>query len=127
MLTEQKVVEINNKLVGILNEYELTDYELVLILSQLLIYSGHSITKKNIDLDSVSWDDLYQAYYTDNNDNDIGLGLILNGASMTSALPEDVLNQIKGDVTANQGVKNDQVSSTTKVSQESSSASVGPN
>jgi len=124
MIERKKVVEGINNCIAVLNELELNEYELITALSQILIYSGHSITNKKIDLKDLSWDALHHLYFTDNSENDIGLGIMLNGATMMEALPEQALNNIKGNEIANQGDSNvDSVSSTAKISQENSSTS----
>lgn len=114
-----KIKEAHNKCVSILNESDLTNTELVVTLAQLLMRAGQAITKKDIDIREIKLDDLYKEYYANNNDNDIGLGLILNGASIMEA----IMN-INGNATANQGDLNDNsLSTTTKISQKNSSTS----
>ena len=112
-----KIRDAHNQCAEILNDSDLTSSELVATLAQLLIYSGQAISEKSIDVRDIDLRDLEKDYYSDNKTNDIGLGLILNGASIMGALSSN----IKGDVTANKEIHNDnQVPTTTQVSQESS-------
>jgi hypothetical protein len=115
-----RITKAHNQCAQILNNSDLTQTELVVTLAQLLIYSGESITKKEIDVRDLDLEELEKEYYANNKENDIGLGLILNGASIMGAIS----NFIKGNVTANKENHNDnQVSTTTKISQKNSSAS----
>jgi len=116
----EKIRNAHSQCVDILNESNLTKNELVATLAQLLIYSGQAITNKTIDVRDMNLRQLEKEYYANNKENDIGLGLILNGASIMGALDTN----ITGNVTANKENHNDnQVSTTTKVSQENSSTS----
>lgn len=113
----QKITDAHNKCIEILNESDLTKTELVATLAQLLIYSGQAITSKSIDVRDIAFADLQKEYYANNQDNDIGIGLILNGASIMGTL-----NSINGDVTATKEIHNDnQVSTSTKIPQEDGS------
>ena len=116
-MEEVKIKSAHNTCVEILNQSELTDEELVATLAQLLIYSGQAISKKDIDIHNMNLEQLNKEYYANNSDNDLGLGLILNGASIMGVLP-----QIKGNVTANKENHNDnQVPTSTEIPQEDSS------
>ena len=95
----EKIKDAHNQCADILNELNLTNSELVATLAQLLIYSGQSLTEKQIDVRDIDLQELEKEYYGNNGANDIGLGLILNGASIMGALSSN----IKGDVTAQQG------------------------
>jgi uncharacterized protein YvpB len=103
-----KIKETHNKCAEILNQSDLTAKEMVVALAQLLIYTGQAITKKEIDIREADLDQLYKEYYANNKENDMGLGLILNGASIMSAL-----TNIKGNETANKENLNDNQISTT--------------
>lgn len=81
-----KIKEAHNLCIDILNNSNLTNSELVATLAQLLIYSGEAISSKDIDVRDLDIVKLEEEYYGNNKDNDIGLGLILNGASIMSAL-----------------------------------------
>jgi hypothetical protein len=94
-----KIKDAHNQCAEILNGLNLTNSELVATLAQLLIYSGQALTEKQIDVRDIDLQELEKEYYGNNNTNDIGLGLILNGASIMGALSSN----IKGDVTAQQG------------------------
>ena len=97
-MKDQRITDIHNKCVEILNQSDLSMKELVTVLAQLLIYTGGSITQKEIDIHNIDLDSLNREYYADNSKNDIGLGLILNGASIMGAI-----KNINGNVTAKQG------------------------
>jgi len=99
-MEETKIKDAHNQCIDILNNSELSEVELVAVLAQLLIYSGRAITSKDIDLHSMNLEALQKQYYADNADNDLGLGLILNGASIMGAIPDN----IKGDVTADANI-----------------------
>lgn len=94
-----KIKDAHNQCADILNTLNLTNSELVATLAQLLIYSGQALTEKQIDVRDIDLPELEKEYYGNNSSNDIGLGLILNGASIMGALSSN----IKGDVTAQQG------------------------
>lgn len=105
-----KIKEAHNKCANVINESDLTQDELIATLAQLLIYSGQAITKKDIDIYSMDLYELDKEYYAQNSDNDIGLGLILNGASIMGTLPK----HITGNEIAHKENHNDnQVSTTT--------------
>lgn len=70
-----------------------------IILAQLLIYSGASITQSKIDLNNINWQELEKKYYSNDKTNDIGLGLVLNGGSIMRAINFNGKNA--GDETAN--------------------------
>ena len=95
----KKIKDTHNILIEILNNAELSDSELTATLAQLLIYSGQAITKKDIDIYNMNLDYLNKEYYANNRENDMGLGLILNGASIMGAITE----KMTGNETANQG------------------------
>ena len=117
-MKESVIQRATSGCIQILNNIEMTNNELIMTLAQLLIRSGASITKKDIDIYDMNLVQLYDKYYSDNDDNDIGLGLILNGASIMEAIP----SKINRDVTANKEIANDnQVSPTIKIPQENSS------
>jgi len=119
-MEETKIKEAHNRCVEILNESDLTEHELVATLAQLLMYSGAAISEKDIDIQTIDLEDLHKEYYANNKNNDLGLGLILNGASIMGAIPSN----IKGDVTANKEIHNDNsLSTTTKIPQENSTTS----
>ena len=103
-----KIKQAHDKCASILNKSDLTNTELVVTLAQLLMRSGQAITKKDIDIREIKLDDLYKEYYANNKENDIGLGLILNGASIMEAMVN-----INGNATANQGDSHDNSLSTT--------------
>jgi len=98
-MNTKKITDTHNIIIEILNNAELTNSELTTVLAQLLIYSGQAITKKDIDIYNMNLEYLNREYYINNQDNDIGLGLILNGASIMGAISE----QISGNETAIQG------------------------
>ena len=102
-MRNDKITEAHNQCVDILNNFGLTQKELVVTLAQLLIYSGSAITKKEIDIYDMDLDALNKEYYSNNSDNDVGLGLILNGASIMGAIK----NSINGNVTANKEKSHD--------------------
>lgn len=102
-MDENKIREAHNKCAEILNTSDLSKYELIAALAQLLIYSGEAISDKDIDIHEMNLEELHKEYYANNKNNDIGLGLILNGASIMGAIP----NNIKRDVTAKQGDSHD--------------------
>jgi len=114
-----KIRNTHNKIVEILNTNDLTKDELVATLGQLLIYSGEALTNKTIDIHEINLSDLEKEYYGNNKDNDIGLGLILNGASIMGTLN----NKITGNEIAQGESNDDQVSTTTKIPQENSTTS----
>jgi len=105
----KKIKNTHNILIEILNNAELTDSELTATLAQLLIYSGQAITNKDIDIHNMNLDYLNKEYYANNRENDMGLGLILNGASIMGAITE----KMTGNETANQGENYDNSLSTT--------------
>lgn len=83
---EQIIVETHNKCIKIIEESDLTSKEIIVTLAQMLIYIGESITEKKIDILSMDIQELWREYYSNNKNNDIGLGLILNGAQLMGAL-----------------------------------------
>lgn len=83
---ESVIVSVVNKCLDCINEQPLKRSEIVIILAQLLIYSGKSLTNKIQDIHSMDYDSLYKEYYS-SKENDIGLGLVLNGAAMMTAIP----------------------------------------
>ena len=87
-MNEELIKNTHNSIVKILNQNNLSNKELVIVLAQLLIYSGQSITEKKIDIHNIDIKILNRLYYADNTDNDIGLGLILNGASIMGAIQD---------------------------------------
>jgi hypothetical protein len=115
-VSESTVTSICNKIINILNKEQIKLEEAVVVLAQLLIYTGKSISLKDIDFDNASWEDLEKEYYSNNKDNDIGLGLILNGGSIMQALNITIINDL------NKGKDNVQVSTTRKIPQKNSSA-----
>lgn len=123
-MREKEITKACNKCVDILNKSDLSRSELIASLAQLLIYSGKSIANKTIDIHDMDINELYKEYYANNDDNDIGLGLILNGASIMGTL-SDV--KLEGNVTATkENHYGDQVPSTTEISQEVSSTANRP-
>lgn len=120
-MNKNKITKTHNKIVEILNNSDLKNNELVATLGQLLIHSGFSITNKKISKENLNWEELEKIYYSNNSDNDIGLGLILNGGSIMQAIQQN--SDSTGDETALNKEKNDdQVSSTSEISQKSSPA-----
>jgi hypothetical protein len=115
-VSESTVTSICNKIINILNKEQIKLEETVVVLAQLLIYTGKSISLKDIDFDNASWEDLEKEYYSNNKDNDIGLGLILNGGSIMQALNITIINDL------NKGKDNVQISTTRKIPQKNSSA-----
>ena len=83
---EQIIIETHNKCIKIIEESNLTSKEIIITLAQMLIYIGESITEKKIDILSMDIQELWREYYGNNKDNDIGLGLILNGTQLMGAL-----------------------------------------
>ncbi len=105
----EAIRSVHNQCIEVLNNSELTESELIAVLAQLLIHSGASITKKDLDIFNMDLDTLHKEYYANNKENDIGLGLVLNGASIMGAIPDN----IKRDVTATKETDNDNSLSTT--------------
>ena len=118
---ESNVTSICNEVIQLFNQKNLSKEELPIVLAQLLIYCGLSITEKDIDINSISWEDLEKEYYSNNKDNDIGLGLVLNGGSIMQATNINIIKN--SDETAKKGITNVQVSTSRKISQENSTTS----
>ena len=116
-MRETNIKEAHNRCADLLNTCDLTTDELIAVMGQLLIYSGQAITKKTIDVKDMNLDLLYREYYADNENNDRGLGLILNGASIMGTLDNKYIRE---------EIANDQVSTVTKIPQKSSSTSGRP-
>jgi hypothetical protein len=116
-VSESVVTSVCNKIIQILNNEQIKPEEVVVVLSQLLIYAGKSISKKDINFDDVAWEELEKEYYSSNKDNDLGLGLVLNGASIMQALNINIINDLKKED------KNVQVPTASKVSQKNRSVS----
>jgi hypothetical protein len=116
-VSESVVTSVCNKIIQILNNEQIKPEEVVVVLSQLLIYTGKSISKKDINFDDVAWEELEKEYYSSNKDNDLGLGLVLNGASIMQALNINIINDLKKED------KNVQVPTASKVSQKNRSVS----
>lgn len=89
-MDSNKIKDAHNSCVGILNNSELSNKELVATLAQLLIYSGQAITEKEIDIYKMNIDELNKEYYGNNKENDLGLGLILNGSSIMSTVSREI-------------------------------------
>lgn len=106
----QKINETHNKIVDILNQGELNHHETTVLLGQLLIRVGAAITEVKLDINNINWNQLERIYYTENEDNDIGLGLLLNGGSIMQAINQHITST--GDETARKEIQNDQVSTT---------------
>jgi hypothetical protein len=117
---ESVITVVCNQIITYLKKSKLSDEELTVSLAQLLIYCGASISKMNIDLKTISWEELEKEYYTNNQSNDLGLGLILNGGTIMQAI--NIKIEKDSDATATKGKSNVQVSATIKNSQKSSSA-----
>lgn len=124
-IRESNVTAVVNQVINQLNKHQITKEEIPVVLAQLLIYCGKSISNKDIDLSKVSMDDLEREYYSNNKDNDIGLGLVLNGGTIMQALNVDIQKN-NSDETANKGNKNVQVSTSRKIPQKSSAATSRP-
>ena len=103
-IQESNITSICNEVIQIFNSKDLSDQEVALTLAQLLIYCGISISKKNIDIHNISWEILEKEYYSNNNDNDLGLGLALNGGSIMQVL--NLQYEKNSDATAKQGKTN---------------------
>lgn len=115
-IQESTITSICNEVIQIFNSKELSEQEISITLAQLLIYCGVSISKKELDINNLSWEILEKEYYGNNKDNDIGLGLVLNGGAIMQAL--NINYSTNGDETAKQGKTNVQVSTSFKNSQE---------
>jgi hypothetical protein len=72
-----KVVSTTNKIIEQLNEQDLSLNETIAVLGQLLIYTGGSLSKQEIDFDDIDWNKLEKIYYMNDQDNDVGLGVML--------------------------------------------------
>jgi hypothetical protein len=118
-INESNVTNICNKIITIFNKEKVPHEEIPVVLAQLLIYCGGSISNKDINWQTVNWEELERIYYSDNKDNDIGLGLVLNGGAIMQALNINI--QRSGDATANKGNNNVQISTSTKTAQKNSS------
>lgn len=90
VVNQEKVTGAHNQCIEILNEIDLNQSELVATLGQLLIYCGDAISKKEIDIFNMNLSDLHKEYYANNSENDIGLGLVLNGASIMGAISDNI-------------------------------------
>lgn len=121
---ESNVTFICNEIIKILNKHKASNEEIPIVLAQLLIYCGKGISQKNIDFNSTAWEELERLYYSENKDNDIGLGLVLNGGAMMQALNINIIKD--SDATANKGIRNVQVSTKPQNPQKSSSATTRP-
>ena len=119
----ETIKSTNNKIIDILNESNLNNNEITTLLGQLLIRTGAAISPLDLDIDNLNWRQLETLYYTENEDNDIGLGLLLNGGSIMQAVNHLITST--GNENAHKGNDNDQVSTTNQNSQKSSSTSTG--
>lgn len=115
---ESVITTVCNQVITYLKKSELSNEELTVSLAQLLIYCGASISKMNIDLKTISWEELEKEYYTNNQSNDLGLGLILNGGTIMQAI--NIKIEKDSDVTATKGKSNVQIPSALKNSQKNS-------
>lgn len=121
---ESHITSICNEVIQIFNSKQPSEQEVAIVLAQLLIYCGVSISKKDLDINNISWEALEQEYYGNNKDNDIGLGLVLNGGAIMQAL--NINYEKNSDETAKQGKTNVQVSTSFKNSQENSTTTTRP-
>lgn len=106
-----RVVSATNKIIEDLNKETLTQNETIAILAQLLIYVGGSYSKQEVDYQNLDWNKLEKLYYLNEDDNDIGLGVLLNGGAIMQAIDDEF---ITSDVTAKE-ITNDQVSTTNQI------------
>ena len=115
----EKVVGITNKIIDGLNETELTKNETVAVLGQLLIYTGASLSDLDVDFQKMDWNKLERLYYMNDNEHDIGLGVMLNGGAIMQAIDDEF---ITSNVNAKES-NNGNVSTTNQISQENSTTS----
>ena len=83
---EKLVIDTHNKCIKTITESKLTTKETVITLAQLLIFIGSSISEKTLNVYEMNIERLWREYYSENENNDIGLGLVLNGAQLMSAI-----------------------------------------
>jgi len=115
MLHTSQMSEIIKESVSAIMTNSRNNFDAILMLSQLLMKVGQRISKIKIDLDTADYKELNKIYYLGDG-SDAGLGLILNGVSLMSALPDTYLDSIEGEQNA--------LSMSSKISQENSTASV---
>lgn len=118
---ESNITSVCNEVIQVFNSRQLSEQEIPIVLAQLLIYCGVSISKKDLDIGNLSWEILEKEYYGNNKDNDVGLGLVLNGGAIMQAL--NINYSQNGDETAKQGKTNVQISTSFKTSQENRTTS----
>ena len=90
MIRDDIIKKVHNQCVTILNKSDLSKDELVTVLAQLLIHSGQAVSRKEINIHDMNLHELYREYYAYNEDNDIGLGLILNGSAIMAAIKDNL-------------------------------------
>jgi hypothetical protein len=115
-----KVVSTTNKIIEQLNEQDLSLNETIAVLGQLLIYTGGSLSKQEIDFDDIDWNKLERIYYMNDQDNDVGLGVMLNGGNIMQAINDEF---ITSNANAKETTNDNQVSATNQISQKISTAS----
>jgi hypothetical protein len=116
-MIHDKVVSTTNKIIEQINTSDLSFNETIAVLGQTLIYSGIALSKLDIDIDNLDWDKLERIYYM-NDDNDMGLGVLLNGGAIMQAINDEF---ITSNETAKENSNDNQVSTTNQISQEDSS------
>jgi hypothetical protein len=97
MVREKEVKEVINTCIKALNDthqnIKFTVGEVATIAAQLLIIWGSSIALEDIDPYNMDIKKLYNKYYAESG-NDMGLGMLLNGVSMMSAIDEQIKESV---------------------------------
>ena len=97
MIREKEIKPVINSCINVINEAAAEDTlnvgEIANVLAQLLILCGASLSEKEVNPYSMDIKELYNTYYNDDK-NDIGLGLVLNGASLMTAITDNIKESV---------------------------------
>lgn len=102
---EERIANSTNSVIEILNSNQLEKEEILVTLAQVLIYTGKSMARNEVDLEKINWEEIERTFFMDvdkEKGSDVGLGLILNGGAIMEYVSETNLNDPLSDEIATQ-------------------------